>query len=206
MKKFAMIILALSVLLTGCQRTADLIKPEEQEEEESTTRTELKKDEEEEKEETVERKTKCPLSEQLKMTNEWTIMGDYSAKITKHATNESEDRVLLGTSAQQEDAEMQWEDSHYWTLAVLTKEGAYNLFYKRINGMLYFEVNEAYLKGVPTDVITLYIFSETDREIRNYIYDNKEDVFVENRVFSSSEFSTAGINNRYTTIPEAKAR
>ena len=114
--------------------------------------------------------------------------------------------MLLGTSAQQENGEMEWEDSHYWTLAVLTEDGAYNLFFQRLHGMLYFEVNEAYISGVPTDVISLYIFSGTDREIRNYIYNEEEDVFVEDCLFSTSQFSTAGINNRYSTIPEAKAK
>ncbi len=205
MKKIIMILLALSMLLAGCQRTANLIKPEETED---TVVEKQDKEEEEKPEDTDElgRKTKVPISEQLKMTNEWTIMGDYSTRLTKHYKSDKEDRVLLATSAQQENGEIEWEDSHWWTLAVLTADGAYNLFYQRIQGSMYFEVNEAYISGVPTEVITLYIFGGTDREIRNYIYDEKDDVFVEDRLYSTSKFSTAGINNRYTTIPEAKAR
>lgn len=206
MKKFAIMLMVLSVLLTGCQRTAELIKPEETEDVVVKDNTEPEKETENtETKEPEERKTKILLSAILKITNEWTIMGDYHTQITKHSTKEKSDRVLLGTSAQQENGEMEWEDSHYWTLAVLTEDGAYNLFYQRLQGMLYFEVNEAYISGVPKEVITLYIFSGTDREIRNYIYDEKEDVFVEDRLFTTGAFSTAGINNRYSTIPEAKA-
>ena len=205
MKKVIFLILMLSVALAGCQRTADMIKPKEAEEVAVVVKPDTEKEETEPEPETNERKSKSVLSEQLKMTNEWTVMGDYHAKITKHAKKDKEDRVLLGTSAQQENGEMQWGDSQYWTLAVLTDKGAYNLFYQRLQGMLYFEVNEAYISGVPTDVITLYIFGGTEREIRNYIYDEKEDAFFEDRIFSTSEFSTAGINNRYSTIPEAKA-
>ena len=206
MKKLAMIILALSLLLTGCQRTADLIKPEETEDVVNKGENALEKEDEQETEDKEGRKTKIPISQILKITNEWSIMGDYHTQITKHAGKDSEDRVLLATSAQQENGEMQWEDSHYWTLAVLTADGAYNLFYQRLQGMLYYEVNEAYIRGVPTEVISLYIFSGTDREIRNYTYDREEDVFVEDRLFSTGQFSTAGINNRYSTIPEAKAQ
>ncbi len=208
MKKFIFMLLAASVLLAGCHKTADLIKPEEPEKSEGTVaaiKPKAEQVEENDTEEPDERKTKSVISEQLKMTNEWTIMGDYHTKITKHAAKDKDDRVLLGTSAQQENGEMEWGDSQYWTLAVLTGDGAYNLFYQRLQGMLYFEVNEAYISGVPTEVITLYIFSGTDREIRNYIYDEEDDSFYEDRLFSTSQYSTAGVNNRYSTIPEAKA-
>ena len=205
MKKVIFMLLAASVLLAGCHKTADLIKPEETTETVAAVKPKTKKVEENDATETNERKTKSVISEQLKMTNEWTIMGDYHTKITKHAAKDKDDRVLLGTSAQQENGEMKWGDSQYWTLAVLTKDGAYNLFYQRIQGLLYFEVNEAYISGVPTEVITLYVFSGTDREIRNYVYDESEDAFFEDRVFSTSQYSTAGVNNRYSTIPEAKA-
>lgn len=205
MKKVLFLILMLSVALAGCHRTADMIERKDAEEVAVVVKPDTEKDEKETVPTTTERKTKSVLSEQLKMTNEWTIMGDYRSKITKHAKKDKEDRVLLGTSAQQDSGEMQWGDLNYWTLAVLTDDGAYNLFYQRIQGMLYFEVNEAYISGVPTDVITLYIFSGTEREIRNYIYDANEDAFFEDRIFSTSLFSTAGINNRYSTIPEAKA-
>ena len=206
MKKVIFMILMLSLFPAGCHKTADLIKQEETKETVVVVKTKPKEEKvKEDTQESNERKSKSVISEQLKMTNEWTIMGDYHTKITKHIKKDKYERILLGTSAQQKNGEMQWEDSQYWTLAVLTEDGAYNLFYQRIQGMLYFEVNEAYISGVPTQVITLYIFSGTDREIRNYIYDEDEDAFFEDRLFSTAQFSTAGVNNRYSTIPEAKA-
>lgn len=205
MKKIIFMLLAASVLLAGCHKTAEKIKPDKSEDTVVVIKPKKGQGEKTGTTETDERKSKSVLSEQLKMTNEWTIMGDYHTKITKHATKDKDERVLLGTAAQQENGEMKWGDSQYWTLAVMTKDGAYNLFYQRLQGMLYFEVNEAYISGVPTEVITLYIFSGTDREIRNYVYNESEDAFFEDRVFSTSQYSTAGVNNRYSTIPEAKA-
>jgi len=205
MKKIIFMLLAASVLLAGCHKTAEKIKSDKAEDTVVVIKPKKGQSGKPGTTETDERKSKSVLSEQLKMTNEWTIMGDYHTKITKHATKDKDERVLLGTAAQQENGEMKWGDSQYWTLAVLTKDGAYNLFYQRLQGMLYFEVNEAYISGVPTEVITLYVFSGTDREIRNYVYDESEDAFFEDRVFSTSQYSTAGVNNRYSTIPEAKA-
>ena len=101
---------------------------------------------------------------------------------------------------------MQWDDSQYWTLAVLTEKGAYNLFYQRFQGVVYVEVNEAYLSGLPTNIITLYAFSGTDRDIRNYTYNEEEDAFIEDQIFTTKVFSTGGINNLYSTFPEYREK
>ncbi len=201
MKKGIVLILTLCMLLlTGCEQVADLIKPEEEDASVITNAGDTEKVEEEEPEEP---KTKIVLSQTLNMTNEWTIMGDYSMYLTKSG---KKDRVLLATSARSVNGEMQWDDSQYWTLAVLTDEGAYNLFYQRFQGVVYAEVNEAYVKGIATPVITAYAFSGTDRDIRNYVYDYDEDVFVEEQLFTTKTFSTGGINTIYSTFPEYKAR
>lgn len=202
MKKIIPLVLALSMLLlTGCEQVSDLIKPKESEEEIATSISE--ETEKEEETELEEPKTKIVLSKILNMRNEWTIMGDYSIALTKSG---KKDRVLLATSARAVNGEMQWDDSQYWTLAVLTDEGAYNLFYQRLQGVVYAEVNEAYIHGIATPVITVYAFSSTDRDIRNYIYDYDEDVFVEDQIFTTRTFSTGGINTIYSTFPEYKPR
>ena len=207
MKKIAVILLAgCMLLLTGCEQVADLVRPHEEEAEtvdsiELDGAEEEKKQEEQKKEE--EPKTKIVLSQTLNMTNEWTLMGDYKMSLTRKG---EQDRVLLGTSAKSVNGEMQWDDSQYWTLAVLTEKGAYNLFFERFQGLAYAEVNEAYIRGVATPVITLYVFSGAYIDIRNYIYDAKEDAFIEEQMFSTKAFSTGGINNLYSTFPEYKAR
>ena len=201
MKKFMTVILMLSMLLTGCEQVADLIEPQETEENEIPI-VEIEEDDDKEKE-PEEPKTKIVLSKTLNMTNEWTIMGDFNIALTKSG---KKDRVLLATSARAVNGEMQWDDSQYWTLAVLTDEGAYNLFYQRFQGVVYAEVNEAYIKGIATPVITAYAFSETDRDIRNYVYSYDEDAFIEDQIFTTKVFSTGGINTLYSTFPEYKAR
>ncbi len=144
--------------------------------------------------------SKIAISNNLKMNNEWTIMGDFEYKLTG---KKAKDRIVLGTTAKEKSGEMVWDDSQYWTLAVISEEGAYNLFSQRISGYVYAEVNEIYKRGVATPVVTAYIFSGTDREIRNYSFDGE--MFVEEQVFNTREFSTGGINNMYSSIPEPEA-
>ena len=48
--------------------------------------------------------------------------------------------------------------------------------------------------------------SGIDRDIRNYVYDYDEDVFIEEQLFTTKTFSTGGINTIYSTFPEYKAR
>ena len=203
MKKGILLILTLSVLLfAGCEQVSDLIKPEEDDAVVNVNDTHMEK-EEEPQEDAKEPKTKIVLSKTLNMTNEWTIMGDYSLSLTKSG---KKDRVLLATSARSVNGEMQWDDSQYWTLAVLTDDGAYNLFYQRFQGVVYAEVNEAYVHGMATPVITAYAFSGADRDIRNYVYNYDEDAFTEEQIFTTKTFSTGGINTLYSTFPEYKAR
>ena len=205
MKKFVLLLLVLSAfMLTGCEQVSDLIKPKETEDVVSNVpKITEEKDENEEDDAEKEPKTKIVLSKTLNMTNDWTIMGDYNISLTKSG---KKDRVILGTSARAVNGEMQWDDTQYWTLAVLTDDGAYNLFYQRIQGMVYAEINEAFIKGIATPVITVYAFSGTDRDIRNYIYDYDEDAFIEDQIFTTKVFSTGGINTIYSTFPEYKPR
>lgn len=203
MKKTAIILMAVCMLiLTGCEQVADLIKPDETEQK-VTVPVNIKEKKDKKDTEQGEPKTKIVLSKTLNMTNEWTIMGDYSMSITKSG---KKDRVILATSAKSVNGEMQWDDSQYWTLAVLTDSGAYNLFYQRFQGLVYAEVNEAFISGVATPVITVYAFSGTDRDIRIYTYDYDEDAFIEDQIFTTKVFSTGGINTLYSTFPEYKAR
>lgn len=202
MKKTVIILMAVCMLmLTGCEQVADLIRPDETEQEVTVPVNIERKDKTDTEKE--EPKTKIVLSKTLNMTNEWTIMGDYSISITKSG---KKDRVLLATSAKSVNGEMQWDDSQYWTLAVLTDSGAYNLFYQRFQGLVYAEVNEAFISGVATPVITVYAFSGTERDIRIYTYDYDEDAFIEDQIFTTKVFSTGGINTLYSTFPEYKAR
>jgi hypothetical protein len=133
------------------------------------------------------------------MTNDWSILGSYNYELTEEG---KKDRVIIGTSAQNKNGEMQWDDSQYWTVAVISEEGAYNLFFRRMQGRAYVEVNTCYVDGVSTPIITVYAFSGNDREIRNYVYDGE--FFVETIEYTTKDFSTGGINNMYGTIPDYK--
>ena len=197
MKKILSLIMVAGILLaSGCQKVSDLLVPEENEDEtevtqtmEPTTTTSPEDDPQ----------TKIPISQMLQMTNDWEILGDYDFEITKKG---KKDRIVLGTSAQAKNGEFLWDDSQYWTVAVISEDGAYNLFSERIQGRVYMEVNEGFIKGVVTPVITVYIFSGNDREIRNYIFDGE--YFIESQEYTTKNFSTGGINNRYTSIQEYK--
>ncbi len=199
MKKLLIFLILASMLtLSGCQTVAKVISPKEEQEDAGELAPEPEINVESE-----EPVSKIPLSKTLHMNNEWSIMGDYEKNITNSG---QKDRIVLATSAQSVNGEMQWDDSQYWTLAVITEFGAYNLFYQRVSGLVYAEVSEAYVQGMATPIIVAYIFSGADREIRTYTYSKKEDVFVENQVFSTRVFSTGGICNLYSTFPDYKAR
>ena len=197
MKKFLSLLMVTGILLTtGCQKVSDLLVPEENEDETVVSQT---------MEPTAtpspedDPQTKIPISQMLQMTNDWELLGDYSFEITKKG---KKDRIVLGTSAEAKNGEFLWDDSQYWTVAVISEEGAYNLFSERMQGRVYMEVNEGFVKGVVTPVITVYIFSGNDREIRNYIFDGE--YFIESQEYTTKNFSTGGINNRYTSIQEYK--
>ena len=196
-KVLSLLMVAGFLLVSGCEKVSDLLVPEESEEEEvivtqtmEPTKTESPEDEPQ---------TKIPLSQMIQMTNDWELLGDYNFEITQKG---KKDRIVLGTSAQAKNGEMMWDDSQYWTVAVISEEGAYNLFSERMQGRVYMEVNEAFVSGVVTPVITVYIFSGNDREIRNYMFDGE--FFIESQDYTTKSFSTGGINNRYTSLQEYK--
>lgn len=197
MKKILSLLMVTSFLLiSGCEKVSELLVPEETEEETVVTQT---PDPTETQSPEDDPQTKIPLSQMIQMTNDWELLGDYDYEITKKG---KKDRIVLGTSAQAKNGEMMWDDSQYWTVAVISEDGAYNLFSERIQGRVYMEVNEGFVKGIVTPVITVYIFSGNDREIRNYIFDGE--YFIESQEYTTKNFSTGGINNRYSTIQEYK--
>lgn len=197
MKKFLLLLMATGILLTsGCEKVSEVLVPEETEKETVVTQTAKPVSTTEPEEDP---QTKIPISQMLNMTQEWELLGDYNFEITKKG---KKDRIVLGTSAEAKNGEMMWDDSQYWTVAVISEDGAYNLFSERIQGRVYMEINEGFLKGVVTPVITVYIFSGNDREIRNYIFDGE--YFIESQEYTTKNFSTGGINNRYSTLPEYK--
>ncbi len=192
MKKNIFLMMLAAVMLCGCTHTSDLIGTDPMTEPDPIVEVTPFPTEEVE-----DPKTTITLSQILKMTNDWTLIGDFNYSITEPG---KKDRIVLATSAKAKNGEMMWDDSQYWTLAVIAEGGAYNLFNERMQGYVYAEVNEAFIKGLSTPVITAYIFSGNDREIRNYIFE--EDQFVEYVEYSTKNFSTGGINNRYSTLPE----
>ncbi|MBQ2890553.1 MAG: hypothetical protein IJE44_02770 [Clostridia bacterium] len=197
MKKILSLLMVAGILLvSGCEKVSDLLVPEDTEKETIITQT-MEPENTQSPEEDPQ--TKIPLSQMIQMTNDWELLGDYNYEITKKG---KKDRIVLGTSAEAKNGEMMWDDSQYWTVAVISEDGAYNLFSERMQGRVYMEVNEGFLKGVVTPVITVYIFSGNDREIRNYIFDGE--YFIESQEYTTKNFSTGGINNRYSTLPEYK--
>ena len=198
MKRLLMLILIMGLMVSGCGKTSDLLRPETTPkpiQPSDIIATQEPSDEQEQEEP----KTKITLSQQLEMTNDWTILGDFNYELTKKG---KKDRIVLGTSATHNNGEMMWDDSQYWTVAVISEDGAYNLFAERIRGNVYFEINECFMSGVNTPIVTVYIFSGNDREIRNYIFDGE--AFTEEQEYTTKNFSTGGINNMYSSMPQYK--
>lgn len=183
-----------TLVLTGCKQTSDLLEPDGTSEPVVTFTPPPV-------EEVEEPKTTIHLSQTLQMTNDWTLIGDFDYSITQKG---KKDRIVLATSAKTRNGEIMWDDSQYWTLAVISEDGAYNLFNGRMQGYVYAEMNEAFVKGLSTPVITAYIFSGNDREIRNYVFE--DGMFVESQEYTTKQYSTGGINNRYSTLPEPEQK
>lgn len=208
MKKIMVLLVAAGILLTsGCQKASDIIIPRNTETPQAATPTPtMEPVTQNPQDQENEVQTKIPFKQTLEMTNEWTILGDYNFEITKKGVK---DRIILGTSAKNENGEMMWDDSQYWTAAVICDhnqdgriDGAYNLFSERMQGNIYMEVNEGFVSGFTTPVVTLYVFSGNDRQIINYIFDGEN--FVKNIEYTTKNYSTGGINNMYGTMPEYK--
>ena len=203
MKKLLLLAALTGILFTtGCETASELLRPEEVDEPVASTTEMGNKPVYTHEDEVAEPQSTIPCTQTLRMTNEWTVMGSFNHTITNKEGKE--DRVILSTSALHDGEEMLWDDSQYWTLAVIAADGAYNLFSERMQGQVFAEVNEGFINGITTTVITAYIFSNADREIRNYVYDSEEDVFIEYQEYTTKNFSTGGINNLYTTVPEYK--
>jgi len=184
LKKVFALVLMLALALAGCGKASDKTDTE-------TKPIESATEEKDEKipEEQKEDKITIGLSKELEMKSSWTILDEYSTQITKHGTDDDEDRIMLATSAAKDKSgEMLWDDSNEWALAVLTKDGAYNLFSQRVQlGDVFFEVSTARENGVSKEIITLYVFAESENKIYNFTYNEQEDAFVREEVFSTSK-------------------
>lgn len=199
MKKTAIIMMIIMCLglVSGCQKAADLlVEPTPEPTVPVVTQAPVDSMEQQNVVNAV-----IPISQTLKMTNDWTILGDYSTRLT---WREEDDRVVLGTSAKTVNGEIMWDDSQYWTIAVINENGAYNLFSERMAGQVYMEVGEAFYNGMTTPIVTAYIFSGAEREVRNYTFNGES--FDEVILYSTREFSTGGVNSLYTTFPEYESR
>lgn len=198
MKKIVLAVVIMSMaFVSGCRKASDLISPSAS----PTPAVPTMSPNLNGTGTSLESKNQIHISQTLKMTNDWTIIGDYDISLTGGKT---EDRVVLGTSAKTKNGQIMWDDTQYWTIAVLNEDGAYNLFSERMSGQLYMEVGEAYVNGLSTPLITAYIFSGTDREIRNYIFTGE--YFEETTIYTTKEFSTGGVNCLYTTMPESEPK
>ncbi len=182
LKKVFALILMLALALAGCGKASDK-KDTETKPIEAATEEKDEKISDKQKED----KITIGLSKELEMKSSWTILDEYSTQITKPGADD-EDRIILATSAgKDKSGEMLWDDSNEWALAVLTKDGAYNLFSQRVQlGDVFFEVSTAHEKGVSKEVITVYVFAESENKIYNFTYDEQEDAFVREEVFSTS--------------------
>ncbi len=188
MKKI-LILMTFVFLLSGCRKASDLLIPEPS----VTPMPIITASPEPEKKPEDE----IYMSQVIHMSGDWTILGDYRYFLTNKS---QKDKIILATSAETMDGEIQWDDAQYWTLVVISKDGVYNLFTERMSGYLYMEVNEAFVRGLSTPIITLYNFSSGEREIRHFIFD--EDHFEETVEYTGDDYSTGGINNLFSTLPE----
>ena len=208
MKKLLSLLMILVILLTsGCETASTLLVPEDKAKETESKETELEMPEIERPKSALDddgTKGKIAKSTTYKGNNELTF---FLAEKINILGEDRKDSIYFGTDAKESGGEIQWKDFKYWNLAVMADEDedgefdyVYNLYYGDVQGRLYVEVNEYLLQGIATPVISLYIFSPTGIELREYLFDGE--FFIETISYTTEKYSTSGVNNILTTIPK----
>ena len=139
------------------------------------------------------------LSEKISTLTEVTAyVGDTDADGT-------DERVVLKTSAERDSKnEFLWNDGQTWALYV--EDGpndAYVLFDKYVQaGNVYFDVSDYYLKDGAKPKITVTVSTGSGLSIKNYYFEKEKNAYIEETVFDTKDVTEAGINKRFSSIPE----
>ena len=139
------------------------------------------------------------LSEKISnMTEVTSYVGDMDADGT-------DERIVLSTSAGRDaKGDFLWNDGQSWALYVVDgPNDAYLLFDEYVQaGNVYFDVADYYLKDGPKPKITLTVSTSAGLSIKNFAFEKEKSAYVEEVLFDTKDVTEAGINKRFSSIPE----
>lgn len=146
----------------------------------------------------VEDTRKIVGNQMLKDCVDWEVMAEYEIDVTNDG---NDDTVKLFTSAKRnKKGEMMWDDTQEWVLRVEHSDGKMSdLYDERIHGTVYLNIADAYHDGTDERIVSLHIFGNSFNEVREYVYNGTN--FLEDRVYSTDEYATEGINLIYSSVP-----
>lgn len=142
------------------------------------------------------KETKIEIGEPDPAVADWTILGEAEHDVSGDG---NPDMITLRTSAIREEGELLLDDKQEWILSVETADGAYHLYRGNPHGTPYMEVSEFYVGDETIPVITLYLLTSADTQIRQYTW--RAGAFYETVAYSAGEVADGGISRIYSSIP-----
>lgn len=134
---------------------------------------------------------------------EWTEVSRYTGDVDGDGTDED---VVLATSAEpDEDGTVMWNDGQDWALYVDDRDETYVLLNQYVQlGNVYFEVSDYYTADGAEPRINVIVSTGASFSMKSYSFSKKDMAYIENMVYDTSNETEAGINRRFSSIPEVK--
>ena len=116
----------------------------------------------------------------------------------------SDESVVLSTPAQRNaKGEFLWNDGQDWALYVKDTNDAYVLFDGFVQaGNVYFEVSDYYMADGTQPKISVIVSTSAGFSVKSYTFEKEKSVYLEEVLFDTKEVTEAGINRRFSSLPE----
>ncbi len=134
-----------------------------------------------------------------KMMN-YTEVANYVGDVDGDGNDET---IILSTSAEKNGKEFMWNDGQDWALYVKDTENRGYIFYHGFvqAGSVNFEVSDYYFENETVPKITVTVSTGTSLSIKNFTFDRKDQLFVQEIIYDSGKVTKHGINRRFTSVP-----
>lgn len=131
----------------------------------------------------------------------WTEINRYTGDVDADGIDEN---VILSTTAERdENGEIFWNDGQNWLLYIEDREETYVLLDEYIQlGNVYFEVLDYYMEDKTQPCINIITSTGSGFNLKNYTF--VDGGYEEMALYSTDEKTKAGVNRRFSSIPEIK--
>ena len=139
------------------------------------------------------------------LPDEISAMNEVTSYVGDTDADGTDEKVVLATSAQRSaKGEFMWDDGQKWALYVEEGGGeAYVLVDEYVQtGNVYFDVLDYYLKDGAKPKIMVTVSTGAGYCLKNYTFEKEKSVYTEEVVFDTNDVTEAGINRRFSSIPE----